>query len=157
MSNSIPQQKPGGPVSAYLAGPMRSIKEFNVPAFRRATKILRDAGWEVTSPHELDESAGYFWEGFTGHENLAEYNFNLVERLTEDIHAIGAVDAVILLDGWAHSSGARAEASFAWAVGKTVYLFVEGNRINGFTNSLLPISKGLLISIACGDLVEWEG
>ena len=145
------------PATAYLAGPMRGLKEFGFPAFRRATKILRDRGYTIVSPHEMDEAAGYDWSGFTGHEDLAEFNFNLTERLTEDIHAIGAMDAVILLDGWSNSSGARAEASFAWAVGKPVYLFEEGNRINGFTNRLLPISKGLLISIACGDPVEWEG
>jgi len=145
------------PNTAYLAGPMRGIAAFNFPAFRRATKILRARGIHIISPHEMDEAAGYDWAGFTGHEDLSDYNFNLVERLTEDIHAIGEVEAVILLDGWTNSSGARAEASFAWAVGKPVFAFEEGNRINGFTNSLLPISKGMLISIACGDLIEWEG
>lgn len=144
------------PSTAYLAGPMRGIKEFNFPAFRRATKILRDKGITIISPHELDESAGYFWEGFTGNEYLAEFNFDLVERLTEDIHAIGEVDAVILLDGWSNSSGASAEASFAWAVGKSVFQFEEGNRMNGFTNSLLQLSRGTIIALE-HDPVEWEG
>lgn len=147
----------GLPESAYLAGPMRGIKEFNFAAFRRATKILRDRGWKITSPHELDEAAGYDWSGFTGHENLADYNFDLVERLTEDIHAIGQVDAVIVLDGWSNSSGACAEASFAWAVGKPVYFFEEGNRMNGFTNSLLQLHRGTVIALEGKFTDEWEG
>lgn len=158
MSDSLSQLPPGCPATAYLAGPMRGLKEFNFPAFRRATKILRDKGIEVTSPHELDEAAGFFWEGFTGHEDLSEYNFNIVERLTDDIVAIGQVDAVILLDGWQLSSGARAEASFAWAVGKQVFAFEEGNRTNGFTNSLQEITKGIIIPCdIIGNLEEWEG
>lgn len=148
------------PSSAYLAGPMRGIKEFNFPAFRRATKILRAAGIHILSPHELDEAAGYDWTGFTGHEDLAEYNFDLVQRLTEDIHAIGEVDSVILLDGWSNSSGARAEASFAWAVGKPVFVFEEGNRMNGFTNSLQLLQRGMIIAIEAAHAdayIEWEG
>ena len=88
---------------------------------------------------------------------MAEFNFNLTERLTEDIHAIGTVDAVILLDGWSNSSGASAEAWFAWAVGKPVYQFEEGNRMNGFTSSLLQLRRGTIIALE-GDYVdEWEG
>lgn len=146
------------PSTAYLAGPMRGIAAFNFPAFRRAAKILRDAGIRILSPHEMDEDNGYDWTGFTGHEDLADYDFDLTERLTEDIHAIGEADAVILLDGWQNSSGARAEASFAWAVGKQVLVFEEGTRINGFVNSLTEYTKGIIIPCeVIGSAVEWEG
>ena len=144
------------PKTAYLAGPMRGVREFNFPAFRRATKILRDRGIDITSPHEMDEAAGFNWEGFSGTEDLAEYDFNIVERLCDDIAAVCDVDAVICLEGWTHSSGARAEASFAWAVGKDVYAFEEGNRTNGFTHSLARLFKGLLIPTGDINIIEWE-
>lgn len=107
----------------YLAGPMRGYAEFNFPAFRSATKLLRDAGYGIISPHEMDEAAGFFWDGFTGNEDLAEFNFDLVERLLEDIKAIARADCagVIALPGWEKSSGARAEAAYAQAVGKDLY------------------------------------
>ncbi len=146
------------PETAYLAGPMRGIKEFNFPAFRRATSILRYTGITIISPHEMDEEAGYDWTGFTGHEDLASFNFDLTARLADDIAAICEVEAVILLDGWKVSGGARAEASFAWATGRPVFEFEEGNRINGFTNSLTSYTKGIIIPCEIiGSRVEWEG
>lgn len=135
---------------------MRGIADFNFPAFRRVTKALRDRGYEVTSPHEMDEEHGYFWEGFTGNEDLSKYNFDMVERLTEDIHVIGKVDCVVVLQGWTNSSGARAEASFAWAVGKPVYAFDEGDRTNGFTDSLTKLSKGALIPLEEDVFDSWD-
>ena len=142
----------------YVAGPMRHIKDFNFPAFRRATKILRARGFHVTSPHESDEAAGYNWEGCTGYEDLSLYGFNLEERLIEDILAVSEVDAVVVLEGWKHSAGARAEASFAWAVGTKVFAFEEGNRINGFTNSLTELTKGIIIPAEYPATVEeWTG
>ncbi len=107
----------------------------------------------------MDEAAGYFWEGFTGHEDLSAYNFDLVERLTEDIKAIGQLDAVVALDGWTTSSGARAETAFAFAVGKPVFEYEEASRINGFRHSLQPLKKGLVIGYYANGSesgTEWE-
>jgi nucleoside 2-deoxyribosyltransferase len=117
----------------YLAGPMRGYPEFNFPAFRSATKILREAGYGVISPHEMDEAAGYDWAGFTGKEDLSEYNFDIVLRLLEDIQQIAsrACAGVICLTGWEDSSGARAEAAYAQAVGKRLYELLPYDNIFG--------------------------
>ncbi|MGG7382791.1 DUF4406 domain-containing protein, partial [Escherichia coli] len=39
-------------------GPMSGKDEQNFYAFYNATADLRRRGWEVTSPHELDENEG---------------------------------------------------------------------------------------------------
>lgn len=133
-------------MKVYLAGPMRGIPEFNFPAFRRNAKLLRAADIQVVSPHELDEEAGYFWEGFRGDEDLTSYNFDIAERLLEDIRVIAQdVDAVVVMQGWDESSGARAEASFAWGIGKPVYQLIEDSgRAEGFMPYLVPLNKGRL-------------
>jgi nucleoside 2-deoxyribosyltransferase len=137
---------------AYLAGPMRGIKEFNFPAFHRVTKILRDAGYAVLSPAEVDEKQGYDWTGFTGHEDLAEYNFNIAYRLVEDIRLVQVSNVVICLEGWANSKGATAEVSYALAVGIPVYVFEEGQRWGGFVHELAPITK--LFYVPVHDIAE---
>lgn len=125
----------------YLAGPMRGIAEFNFPAFRAATKALRDGGYRVVSPHEMDEEQGYFWDGFTGLEDLSSYNFDMTERLTDDILVIGLSAGVVTLPGWENSSGACAEAAFAYATGKPVYRYFEPDRFNGFEHQLLRMVR----------------
>lgn len=143
----------------YLAGPMRGIAEFNFPRFRRVTAALRDHGFRVVSPHEMDEQQGYFWEGFTGNEDLSQYNFDMTERLTDDILVIGLSAGVVTLPGWERSSGACAEAAFAWATGKPVFRYFEPERSNGLQHQLLlmarPTSQPLFIAESSGSVIEW--
>lgn len=103
----------------YLAGPMRGYESFNFPAFREGRKRLRDAGFEVFCPAEKDELEGFNPTGLSGtSEELAELNFNLREALGADLDWICEnADGIALLDGWEHSSGARAEVAVARALG----------------------------------------
>lgn len=107
----------------YLAGPMRSISEFNFPEFRRVTALLCAAGHEVFSPagadnerHGTDISKG----NATGCEEQAarEHGFNLREALGRDLAWIcSEADGVALLEGWEKSRGAVAERAVAIALG----------------------------------------
>ena len=45
--------------TAYLAGPMRGIDQFNVPAFDEAAANMRSAGITVFSPAEHDREGGF--------------------------------------------------------------------------------------------------
>jgi hypothetical protein len=39
----------------YLGGPMTNYPQFNFPAFDRAAQTLRDHGYTIVSPAELDD------------------------------------------------------------------------------------------------------
>lgn len=105
----------------YLAGPMRGYPEFNFPEFRKATRVLRDRGYEVWSPHERDTMVGFDPTGLAGTEDLDELNFDLPAAVADDVYAIAHLtDAIALLPGWETSSGVRAELAVAAALGKPV-------------------------------------
>lgn len=110
-----------GSLKLYLAGPMTGIPEWNFPAFRLARTTLRDLGHSVFCPAERDLEAGFDPAGMTGHEDLDEHGFDLREALGADLEFICAeADAVIVLPGWATSSGALAEVATARALGLPV-------------------------------------
>ena len=112
---------------AYLAGPMTGRPKFNFPAFDAAAELLRRRGWEIISPAELDDPAtraaalaspdGAPGSGTANGETWADF-------LSRDVKVIAdEVDAVILLNGWEESKGARLEAFVAALSGHKVYLY----------------------------------
>lgn len=115
----------------YLAGPMRNIPEFNFPSFAAAAAKLRAQGYTVFSPAERD-LATYGMDlatsNPTGDIGLAtqQTGFSLREALAADTDYICRhADAVALLPGWEHSSGARAEKALAEALGLHI-IYLEG-------------------------------
>ena len=100
----------------YLAGPMGGIPRYNFPLFHSVTYELRRAGYEVVSPHEEDseevQAAAWVSEAgdFTDLPGMRQGDDETIRRNTE---ALLAVDGIALLDGWAHSLGARHEVAIA--------------------------------------------
>jgi hypothetical protein len=92
----------------YLSGPMTGIPKFNFPAFDDTAKKLRDMGYSVINPTELDDphtrklamlsedgAPDGKWGAFLG----------------RDIAALcAAADEVLLLPGWENSRGSLLEA-----------------------------------------------
>lgn len=111
----------------YVAGPMRGYKEFNFPAFAKATKALRSQGHEVFNPAERDnEKHGVDISKGNEHGDekvaAAQHGFNLREALAADCAWICEhADAVALLPGWEQSKGAISERALAEALGLRVY------------------------------------
>ena len=110
----------------YISGPMRTIPEFNFPAFHEAAARLRAAGHVVFSPaerdnekHGTDISVG----NATGDEALAaeQFGFSLREAMKEDcVWICEHAEAIYLLRGWEQSKGATAERALAIALGLVV-------------------------------------
>jgi len=95
----------------YIAGPMTGLRDSNRPAFKALREQLRAQGHFVICPTELDflpadpsaSDADVLWRGF----------------LTRDVAIIltSDFDAIVMLEGWKKSRGARLELMAALTVG----------------------------------------
>ena len=83
----------------YIAGPMTGLPEFNYPAFRRASLRLRELGFQVLDPSELfpENPGSHPWQYY----------------MRGSLRGLLQCDAILLLNGWDHSRGARLEHSVA--------------------------------------------
>jgi nucleoside 2-deoxyribosyltransferase len=108
--------------TVYVAGPMTGIPEYNAPAFRRAAQQLRDEGFRVISPVEMDEEDGISLEA----EAATGDGWDWARALARDIAVvIRRVDAVVVLPGWTKSRGAFLETETAYALDKPVLRFPD--------------------------------
>lgn len=86
----------------YLSGPMSDVIDFNIPLFQRAANILRERGFNIISPVEMDEAedvdtvdrARLSWAYFMGRD---------VSTIIRDC------DGIIMLPDWPLSKGSRIE------------------------------------------------
>jgi hypothetical protein len=111
----------------YIAGPMTGLPRFNIPAFERAAKRLRAAGYEVISPVELDSEA-IRSEALASKDGAMPASGKIGgetwgEILARDVRVIAdTVDAIVVLPGWNKSRGARLEVFVALLCRKGVYM-----------------------------------
>jgi len=100
-------------VKVYIAGPMSGIPAFNIPAFDEAARVLRDRGFDVVSPAEIDgpitrQVLLASPEG--SHDDLPQEE-SWSYYLSRDfcILADDGIEAIVTLPGWEKSRGARLE------------------------------------------------
>lgn len=105
--------------SVYLAGPMRGLPELNFPAFREAAADLRERGYQVVSPAEMDEEL----DGFDGKGDAEPLPF--ATYMARDLPVVCGVDAVVVLPGWQQSRGAQLETLVAEGVGLPVLRYPD--------------------------------
>lgn len=88
----------------YVAGPMSGLPELNKPAFIAAKERLEARGYEVASPHVLEDEIGNGrpWEDY----------------MSAAIPMMCAADGLALLPGWQESRGAQIEVELAIDLGK---------------------------------------
>lgn len=113
----------------YIAGPMSGIPQFNFPAFDAAATLLREQGYDVQSPAEMDSPEtravalkspdGRFGSGTVNGETWGDFLARDVKLVADSVEGIG------LLPNWETSRGARLETFVALTVGKPVFLIDE--------------------------------
>ncbi len=104
----------------YIAGPMSGYKDFNFPAFFAAEeevrKTLDDGALLIFNParKDLEMHRKEVFENETGDVAESEAKgFSLRKAMKWDMEKICECDAIYMLKGWEHSSGARTEWSLA--------------------------------------------
>lgn len=101
----------------YVAGPMTGLPRWGFDAFDAATAQLRDFGYSVYSPAEIERESG-----FDPDAPVADFTRERREEaMRRDLDLVLFVDAVVVLPGWGGSTGARLEVDVANAVGTPVY------------------------------------
>jgi nucleoside 2-deoxyribosyltransferase len=91
----------------YIAGPMSGYKNFNYDAFNAAAEVLREAGYRVLNPAEFDG----------GGQDDSFHNY-----MRKDLSIIIAeADALVCLQDWETSAGAKNEVTVARAIGVPVW------------------------------------
>ncbi len=96
------------PMLVYLSGPMTGLPGYNTPEFHRCTARLRELGFDVLNPAET--------AGGATHLPRATYMYI-------DVAYVQAADAVVVMDGWRSSKGAKLEMIVAAAHGKRVWTY----------------------------------
>jgi hypothetical protein len=108
----------------YVSGPMTGKKNNNVEAFNTVTAELRDLGYVVINPAELDDGEDK--------SDIVSGDSEWVKCLKRDIRKLLNVDAVVVLKGWKNSKGALLEVLIAYELSKPVYSSPGFRTINPF-------------------------
>jgi hypothetical protein len=127
MAMSIPSKENK---NYYLAGPMSGIPQFNYPAFYRIAKKLRNMGYEIQSPAEMDTSAEQEAAMASPDGNIANFTSKSGSTwgdiLAKDVKLVAdKVDGIIAMPTWYKSRGARLEVFVANLCRKPVWVFDE--------------------------------
>ena len=105
----------------YLSGPMTGLPEYNYPAFHKAARALRRAGYRVVNPAELHPHSRLrrWLAAMKARLNLAPSpQFpTWGEYMRAALVGLLGCEAIVLLPGWEHSRGARCEVSLAAELG----------------------------------------
>ena len=124
--------------SCYVAGPMRSKKWLNFPAFDKARDLLIEQGYKVISPADLDRECGFDATKLPEDTdwNLIPKDFSLEECVKRDVEAVMGCDCIFMLPGWEYSTGAKAEKALAEWLGKEI-LYSESFQLPLMRNSAI--------------------
>ena len=110
----------------YLAGPMSGIPQFNYPRFNAVAAALREQGFSVVNPAELDDF-DYSQQALASEQGaLGDVDVSWGTVLGRDVTVVAdTCDGVMLLEGWERSRGAVLEVTTALLVDLPVYEVVE--------------------------------
>lgn len=116
----------------YLAGPMTGIPYFNFPLFDSAAKRMRNLGWDIMSPAEMDseELRAAALASPDGAPSALPTSTKWGDVLARDVQVIANdCDKILLLPDWSTSKGATLEAVVGLLVGCEFFLYIADNAV----------------------------
>jgi nucleoside 2-deoxyribosyltransferase len=104
----------------YIAGPMSGYPEFNFPKFNWMQEYLEENGWKVFNPakKEIEKNLDPEAAATGDAQKAIAAGFDFRECFTWDTQKVIEADAIMMLEGWEQSPGARAEHAVAVAMQK---------------------------------------
>lgn len=129
----------------YVAGPMTGLPQFNYPAFIAAAEELRRKGYDVVSPAELDDPADKAAALASPDGAMLQYSQGTGKSwgdfLARDVKLLAddGIEAIVVLDGWEQSRGARLETFVGHLCGMKVHS-IHRYYGGGFTLVEVPLS-----------------
>jgi hypothetical protein len=112
----------------YLAGPMSGLPQFNFPAFFEAATELREIGFDVVSPAELDdkEDKGAALKSPDGDMRGVEKTWG--DFLARDVKLLAdtGIEGIVFLPNWTTSKGAKLEAFVGLLSGFKFWNYLAG-------------------------------
>lgn len=119
--------KSGDPSSPffYLGGPMSGLPQYNFPRFKEVASILRNNGYNIISPAELDDAES---EELALASTDGSLDPNYGSYLSRDLIIVSLPECVggIFLEGWHNSRGARAESWVLQFLERQLFEFIDG-------------------------------
>lgn len=89
----------------YISGGMRGYKDYNFPAFDAARDLLTAKGFEVISPADLDRRYDTPGKNYPSEHYVRRDTKELIRIKEKNVPG----SCIVLLEGWEHSKGAKAE------------------------------------------------
>lgn len=124
----------------YLAGPMRGLPQCNFPQFIEAARILRELGYTIKSPAEMDSPATLAEAmSCVAGEDRATYGGETPGQiLSRDVLEVADhVGGVIFLPDWWRSRGAKLEAHVALDNNKQFAFFWPKGSYDSSTDTVI--------------------
>jgi len=91
---------------AYLSGKMTGLPNLGFEIFDKNRDFLKDNGWDVISPADIDRAAGLDLDA-----PFTEEQYH--ETIKRDYAALLECDAIVFMNNWTESRGAKLESDFA--------------------------------------------
>lgn len=108
---------------------MRGVYQYNFKQFDDVATILRDEGYVVFSPADMDRAAGFDPATLPDETDWSKTpdGFDLEAAFDRDVGAIKAADAIVMIGLWFGSHGACTEKAIAEWLGKDVLYWYSGS------------------------------
>ena len=98
----------------FISGPMTGIEHYNCENFNRYAEMARKLGYRVVNPVEMAKKIGI---------KKVLSDKKVFKKLIEaELEALKTCDAILMLDWWQNSAGAKKELRVALGVGLDVKL-----------------------------------